>query len=81
MQMVANGYGITLVPEVAARTEVRDPRVKLLRFLDPEPARTIGIVWRATSPRKKDFVALGKIVTAAVKGRAVKRRPGRSLSS
>ena len=32
MQMVANGYGVTLVPEVAVDAEVRDDRVKLLRF-------------------------------------------------
>jgi LysR family hydrogen peroxide-inducible transcriptional activator len=62
MQMVANGYGITLVPEVAVDVEVRDARVKLLRFAKPEPARTIGLAWRRTSPRKADFVALGQLV-------------------
>ena len=62
MQMVANGYGVTLVPEVAVDAEVRDDRVKLLRFSKPEPARTVGLVWRRSSPRKKDFAALGKIV-------------------
>jgi LysR family transcriptional regulator, hydrogen peroxide-inducible genes activator len=62
MQMVANGYGVTLLPEVAASVEARDSRVKLLRFAEPEPARTIGLAWRRTSPRKQDFVALGEIV-------------------
>jgi LysR family hydrogen peroxide-inducible transcriptional activator len=66
MQMVANGYGVTLLPEVAADAEVRDKRVKLLRFSEPEPARTIGLAWRRTSPRKKDFEALGAIVTQAL---------------
>ena len=37
MQMVANGYGVTLLPEVAVDAEVRDERVKLLRFAEPEP--------------------------------------------
>src|SRR6516165_8944211 len=63
MQMVANGYGVTLVPEVAIDVEVRDERVKLLRFAPPVPGRTIGLAWRHTSPRKVDFVALGQIVT------------------
>jgi len=62
MQMVANGYGVTLVPEVAVDVEVRDERVKLLRFTAPEPARTVGLAWRRTSPRKEDFAALGKII-------------------
>jgi len=62
MQMVANGYGVTLLPEVAAGVEIHDNRVKLLRFIQPEPARTIGLAWRRTSPRKRDFAALGEIV-------------------
>jgi len=66
MQMVASGYGVTLVPEVAVNVEVRDERVKLLRFTAPEPGRTIGLAWRRTSPRKADFVALGKIVLEAL---------------
>lgn len=72
MQMVANGYGVTLVPEVAAGVEVRDNRVKLLRFVEPEPARTIGLAWRRTSPRKQDFAALGEIVTETL-GRSGRR--------
>jgi LysR family transcriptional regulator, hydrogen peroxide-inducible genes activator len=63
MQMVANGYGVTLVPRVAVDVEVRDDRVKLLRFAAPEPGRTVGLGWRRTSPRKIDFIALGQLVT------------------
>jgi LysR family hydrogen peroxide-inducible transcriptional activator len=73
MQMVANGYGITLVPEVAAQMEVRDTRIKLLRFQSPQPTRRIGLAWRTTSPRKKDFMVLAKIVTKAVKAGGTKR--------
>jgi LysR family hydrogen peroxide-inducible transcriptional activator len=74
MQMVANGYGVTLVPEVAVDVEVRDERVKLLRFAPPPPGRTIGLAWRHTSPRKVDFVALGQIVTETLAPAA--KRPG-----
>ncbi len=66
MQMVANGYGVTLVPQVAVDVEVRDNRVKLLRFASPQPGRTIGLAWRRTSPRKSDFIALGKIAKEAI---------------
>jgi LysR family transcriptional regulator, hydrogen peroxide-inducible genes activator len=71
MQMVANGYGVTLVPEVAVDVEVRDERVKLLRFTSPEPGRTVGLAWRRTSPRKADFFALGRIAIEAL-GRSSK---------
>ncbi|MGZ5836060.1 MAG: hydrogen peroxide-inducible genes activator [Xanthobacteraceae bacterium] len=66
MQMVANGYGITLVPRVAADVEVRDSRVKLLQFAPPVPGRTVGLAWRQTSPRKVDFTTLGQIATEAL---------------
>jgi LysR family hydrogen peroxide-inducible transcriptional activator len=66
MQMVANGYGVTLVPEVAIDAELRDGRVKLLRFAQPEPGRCVGLAWRRTSPRADDFTALGEVVKEAL---------------
>ena len=62
MQMVANGYGVTLIPQIAADVERRDGRVKFLRLENPQPGRTIGLVFRRTSPRKADFAALGEMV-------------------
>ena len=73
MQMVANGYGVTLVPKIALPVEGRDERVKVLRFRDPEPARSIGLVFRRTSPRKADFMALGKIITETFGARPPRR--------
>jgi LysR family transcriptional regulator, hydrogen peroxide-inducible genes activator len=72
MQMVVNGYGVTLLPEVAADTEGRDARVKLLHFKEPQPGRTIGLAWRRTSPRKKDFAALGKVAMETLKVRSAR---------
>lgn len=66
MQMVANGYGVTLLPRIALGVEARDARVKVLRFGEPEPARSIGLAWRRTSPRKADFAALGRIIAEAL---------------
>jgi LysR family hydrogen peroxide-inducible transcriptional activator len=75
MQMVASGYGVTLLPEVAIDVEVRDERVKLLRFIEPQPQRQIGLAWRPTSPRKADFMALGRMVVEALEIERPKRRP------
>jgi len=75
-----DGYGVTLVPEVAVDVEVRDERIKLLRFTAPEPGRTIGLAWRRTSPRKVDFVALGQIVVDALATPSGKRSTKRALS-
>jgi LysR family hydrogen peroxide-inducible transcriptional activator len=68
MQMVASGYGVTLVPEVAIDVELRDDRVKLLRFAEPQPSRSVGLVWRRTSPRELDFKSLGQIIASSLNG-------------
>jgi LysR family hydrogen peroxide-inducible transcriptional activator len=62
-----------LLPQIAADAELHDDRVKLLRFRDPEPGRTIGLVWRRTSPRRKDFEALGVVIVAAIDGAKAER--------
>ena len=67
MQMVAGGYGVTLIPQIAADVEARDSRVKFLRLENPQPGRSIGLAYRRTSPRRKDFVALGAVVKTCVK--------------
>ena len=61
MQMVAGGYGVTLIPQIAADVERRDERVKFLRLENPNPGRSIVLVFRCISPRKADS-ALGEVV-------------------
>jgi LysR family transcriptional regulator, hydrogen peroxide-inducible genes activator len=75
MQMVAGGYGVTLIPQIAADVERRDERVKFLRLENPQPGRTIGLAFRRTSPRKPDFAALGDVVKESV-GEAPKQASG-----
>lgn len=49
-RLVAAGFGLTLMPELAALSERQAaPDMHLLRFCAPEPARVIGLVRRATS--------------------------------
>ncbi|MEO9898724.1 MAG: LysR substrate-binding domain-containing protein [Paracoccaceae bacterium] len=50
VQMVSAGIGVTLVPEMAVRIESRSADVDVTSFPAPEPSRTIGMVWRKTSP-------------------------------
>lgn len=63
VQMVANGLGMTLLPELAIPVEARHGDIHLMRFADPEPQRVIGLAWRRSSPRKRHFVELGEMVT------------------
>ncbi len=65
VQMVANGLGLTLLPEICLDVEARAGALNVMRFADPEPSRMLGLAWRATSPRKRDFVELGRLIEAA----------------
>jgi LysR family transcriptional regulator, hydrogen peroxide-inducible genes activator len=64
VQMVANGLGLTLLPEISVDLETRRADIRLMRFAEPEPSRVLGLAWRATSPRKRDFVQLGKLIAS-----------------
>ncbi|WP_407493348.1 LysR substrate-binding domain-containing protein [Pseudooceanicola sp. MF1-13] len=59
-RLVAAGFGLTLLPEMALKTEARDLTVQ--RFAAPEPYRTIGLVRRATSPKADWFDTLAEII-------------------
>lgn len=63
-QMVANGLGITLLPEISIDLETKHADIQLLRFAEPEPSRVLGLAWRATSSRKRDFAELGRHIVA-----------------
>jgi LysR family transcriptional regulator, hydrogen peroxide-inducible genes activator len=40
----------------------------MMRFTDPQPRRVAGLAWRRSSPRKRHFVELGKLITSATSG-------------
>jgi LysR family hydrogen peroxide-inducible transcriptional activator len=63
VQMVASGLGVTLLPETAAGVLVGGTRsgVGLARFVDP-PGRTIGLVWRMSSARGREFRVLSELI-------------------
>jgi LysR family hydrogen peroxide-inducible transcriptional activator len=61
--MVANDLGMTLLPELSIDLECRRGDIKVMRFTDPEPRRVVGLAWRKSSPRKRHFVELGKLIT------------------
>lgn len=50
VQMVASGLGVTLIPEMAVALETRSADVSVAHFKRPEPTRTIGMVWRKSTP-------------------------------
>ena len=66
VQMVVNGYGGTILPNLALPVEAgAHPRLRVVPFRQPAPMRTIGLAWRSSSPREPDFVAFGELIKAA----------------
>ena len=65
LEIVANGFGMTLIPEISAGLEARES-IHVMRFEAPEPKRVIGLAWRKSSPRKRDFAELGDIIAGVV---------------
>lgn len=49
-QMVADGAGVTLLPQLAVATEAKRARLAVRPFAAPVPGRTIALVWRRRSP-------------------------------
>lgn len=64
--LVAAGQGITLVPQLAVAAGVpAGDRIRIVRFAEPAPRRTVVVAWRRSSPREADFTALAGLVRNA----------------
>ena len=62
VQMVDAGLGLTLLPEMAVPLETYGTSVTISRFSQNKPKRTIGMVWRKTSPLENQFMGLGALI-------------------
>jgi LysR family hydrogen peroxide-inducible transcriptional activator len=65
VQMVANGLGVTLIPEMAVKGGVLAGSDLVTRPLSDGAGRIIGLAWRPSSPRKADFRALGEFLNTS----------------
>ena len=62
VQMVSAGIGVTLIPEMAVPVETRSASVSIARFRNPQPSRTIGMVWRKTNPLARQLLQISEVV-------------------
>jgi LysR family hydrogen peroxide-inducible transcriptional activator len=81
VQMVGAGIGVTLIPEMAVAVETRSAPVSVARFKNPQPSRTIGMVWRKTSPLARQLQQISEVVCIAAgkpRGRRATDMPARN---
>ncbi|RYD68111.1 MAG: hydrogen peroxide-inducible genes activator [Sphingomonadales bacterium] len=67
VQMVDNGLGVTMLPEMAVDAGILDHTNVIARPLDAENAsRSVALVWRKASPRESDFRLLAEVLGGAM---------------
>jgi LysR family transcriptional regulator, hydrogen peroxide-inducible genes activator len=66
VQMVDNGLGLTMLPEMAIEAGILAGTTIDARPLESNnPTREIALIWRKASPRGKDFALLASVLRAA----------------
>jgi len=66
VQMVDNGLGVTMLPEMAIAAGILEHTGLVVRALDADnPSRRIALAWRRASPRERDFELLADVLAAA----------------
>jgi LysR family hydrogen peroxide-inducible transcriptional activator len=66
VQMVDNGLGVTMLPEMALASGILNgTQVKAQPLIADHPSRQIALVWRKASPRGKEFQLLADILRLA----------------
>ncbi len=63
VQMVANGLGITLLPDLAVKANILgSANLKTKRFQSEKVSRMVGLAWRQSDPREQDYKALAAFI-------------------
>ena len=62
VQMVGAGLGVTVIPEMAVPVDTPAAAVSVARFAGAQPARTIGMIWRKSSPLAPQLQELSEVV-------------------
>ncbi|SMP22904.1 LysR substrate-binding domain-containing protein [Shimia sagamensis] len=62
VQMVGAGLGVTVIPEMAISVDTPAAAVNVARFSGAQPARTIGMIWRKSSPLAAQLAQLSELV-------------------
>jgi len=66
-QMVAEGMGMTLIPELAVPSKLkRSDSIRYIEFSDPKPNRRIGMLYRQNSYREVVFQNIAKLVQSVL---------------
>lgn len=64
VEFVANGQGVTLLPEIALRKETANPRIHVVPLASPA-GRMLTLVWRTATPFAEIFTEMAQTIRRA----------------
>lgn len=65
VELVANGQGVTLLPQIALRKEASDPRIAIHPLAQPGAGRRLALVWREATPFGAIFERIAEVIRSA----------------
>ena len=65
VEFVANGLGVTLLPQIALRKEATDPRIAVHPLALPGASRTLSLVWRDATPFTATYERVADVIRNA----------------
>lgn len=68
VEFVANGQGITLLPEIALKKEATGDRIRIHRLQSPGARRLLSLVWREATPFGAVFERVAETIRRARPG-------------
>lgn len=66
VELVAGGFGVTLVPDLAVKADVTRSADVVLKPLTEQTGRQLALVWRKTSARREEYHLLGQFLRTHV---------------
>ena len=70
VEFVANGQGVTLLPEIALRKEATGDRIRIHELAAPGAGRHLSLVWRAATPYGETFRQIAAVIRETHAARA-----------
>ncbi|GLQ53713.1 hydrogen peroxide-inducible genes activator [Devosia nitrariae] len=62
VEFVANGQGVTLLPQISLRKEASDQRIAIHPIASPGAGRMLSLVWRQATPFSPTFERIADII-------------------
>lgn len=75
LQMVAQGYGVTMIPEMVVKNGALPKGVKTIPFRGGSPERKIGIAWNERGLRHADITLVADALARLMNDKTLGRQP------